>query len=34
MGRTAEALEDMMPEFERMAEQMRRTIEKAERKGY
>ncbi|MFM5930783.1 MAG: hypothetical protein ACKOPQ_07735 [Novosphingobium sp.] len=33
MGRTADALQDMMSEFERMAEQMRRTIEKAERKG-
>lgn len=34
MGRTADAFEDMMPEFERMAEQMKRTFEKAQRRAY
>lgn len=33
MGRTAGAFEDMIPEFERMAEQMRRAIDRADRRG-
>ncbi len=34
MGRAAGAFEEMMPEFERMADQMKRAVEKAERKTY
>lgn len=34
MGRAAGAFEEMMPEFERMAEQMKHAVEKAERKTY
>ncbi|PLK26885.1 hypothetical protein [Novosphingobium sp. TH158] len=34
MGRAAGALEEMLPEFDRMADQMRRAIEKAGRQAY
>ena len=33
MGRTAGAIEGMIPEFERMAEQMRRAIDRADRRA-
>jgi hypothetical protein len=34
MSRAAGAMEDMLPEFERMADQMRRAVEKVDRKAY
>ncbi len=33
VGRSAGAIEDMIPEFERMAEQMRRAIDRADRRA-